>query len=295
MTSLQRLFSSRKVQLKSHVISEVGDGKNLTDTDFQLVQRSLEQAKAGGGSTQTALEILNALQAFPSVGTINVGIDLGARAQEPKTDPKAYSGIDNIYHRDYEYDETGAFTGLRLFQFFEIGTGRFVTKAALHQLWKDEFAAAGELAPKRLEPTVPRAAKARQSKWKACEATAAAIKMGHAALKAEREARRAQQLLEAAAAARKRTLERAERGQQTFECEYVAQGCTHRQFIRKANTEWHARCGCPFRPKSVPAPPPDGRTREAMLSAQRKHAESSINSASVRVRLSVAEGRARGE
>eukprot|EP00966_Prymnesium_polylepis_P319365 7375841-Prymnesium_polylepis.1 len=78
MTALPRTFASRKVQLLRFTISEVGDGKNLTDTDFQLVQRSLEQAKAGGGSVTNAQQILDSLQAFPSRGTINSAIDLGS-------------------------------------------------------------------------------------------------------------------------------------------------------------------------------------------------------------------------
>ena len=166
MSSMPRCFAARKVQLRRHVISEVGDGKNLTDTDFQQAQRSLEQAKAGGGSVQNAQEILDALQAFPSAGTINVGIDLGMRGQEPSVDPKAYAGIDNIYDRQYEYDEQGEFLGVRLRQFFGVGEGRFVSKAALRKLWKNDFAAAGELAPGRLTPSVVAAASTKAPKIK---------------------------------------------------------------------------------------------------------------------------------
>ena len=38
MISLPRTFSSRKVQLVRAMLSEVGDGKNLVDTDFQQVE-----------------------------------------------------------------------------------------------------------------------------------------------------------------------------------------------------------------------------------------------------------------
>ena len=50
MTSMPRLFAAMQLRLAVHVISEVGDGKNLTDTDFQQVQRSLEAMKNSGGS-----------------------------------------------------------------------------------------------------------------------------------------------------------------------------------------------------------------------------------------------------
>lgn len=40
MISLPRVFLSRKLKLVRAVLSEVGDGKNLVDTDFQQVQPS---------------------------------------------------------------------------------------------------------------------------------------------------------------------------------------------------------------------------------------------------------------
>ena len=40
MISLPRVFLSRNLKLVRAVLSEVGDGKNLVDTDFQQVQPS---------------------------------------------------------------------------------------------------------------------------------------------------------------------------------------------------------------------------------------------------------------
>ena len=231
-TSLPRTFAANGVRLLRATISEVGDGKNLTDTDFQLVQRSLEQAKAGGGTVTTAQQILDALQAFPTRGTINTAIDLGSRAQEPTVEPKAYSGIDNIYDREYEYDDSGSFSGVRFRQFFQIGEGRQVSTSALRKLWKHEFTAAGELAPTILSPTVA-APHAVQPKIKPSEQHAFATKLGIAALKAEREARQAQRLLADAAAERERTLERAARNQVTHKCRFSSSGCRYRSFLQQ--------------------------------------------------------------
>jgi hypothetical protein len=83
------------------VISEAGDGKNLTDTDFQQAQMSLNHAKDGGGSYADAQEIIDALEANKTAGVQNVGMKLGARALEPKKGqgPKSYTGIDAMYDR----------------------------------------------------------------------------------------------------------------------------------------------------------------------------------------------------
>ena len=82
-------------------------------------------------------------------------MDLGSREQEPSVQPKPYSGLDDIYHREYVYSEDGSFSGVRLRQFFQIGKGRFVSSEQLRALWTVEFTAAGELDPALLVPTKP--------------------------------------------------------------------------------------------------------------------------------------------
>ena len=101
LLSLERLFTAAAIRLLRHVISEVGDGKNLTDTDFQQAQMSLNHAKDGGGSYADAQEIIDALEANKTAGVQNVGMKLGARALEPKKGqgPKSYTGIDAMYDR----------------------------------------------------------------------------------------------------------------------------------------------------------------------------------------------------
>ena len=71
MILLPRTFLSRNVRLVRAVISEVGDGKNLVDTDFQQTQMSLDQRIAGGANVETAQEILDNLDANPTAGTAN--------------------------------------------------------------------------------------------------------------------------------------------------------------------------------------------------------------------------------
>jgi hypothetical protein len=101
MLSLERLFRAAGICLRRHVITEVGDGKNLTDTDFQQAQMLLNHAKDGGMSYADAQGILNALEANKTMGVHNVGMKLGTRALEPKSGqgPKSYKGIDAFYDR----------------------------------------------------------------------------------------------------------------------------------------------------------------------------------------------------
>ena len=179
MISLPRTFSSRDVQLTRAVISEVGDGKNLVDTDFQQVccqsctpatqlcttptshplptvpqvQMSLTQRINSGADVETAQQILDNLNANPTAGSANAAIDLAGRQDEPAkaAAAKPYAGIDLLYDRLYEYDESGVWTGVRLRQFFGLGDGLRVSASELRSLWKQ-----GEpqlaLQPVRLEP-----------------------------------------------------------------------------------------------------------------------------------------------
>ena len=82
MTSLARVGEAACVRITDHAITEVGDGKNLVDTDFQQVTMSLNQRKDGGANVETAQQILDNLDANPTAGTTNAGIELGARAEQ---------------------------------------------------------------------------------------------------------------------------------------------------------------------------------------------------------------------
>ena len=97
--------------------------------------------------------MLDNLEAFPTAGTINTGMDLGGREQEPTQQPKALAGLDDTYQREYIYNSDGTLLGVKLRHFFQLGEGALVTAEELDSLWQTEFAAAGELDPKLLEPT----------------------------------------------------------------------------------------------------------------------------------------------
>ena len=238
LTSLARMFKSCGARLYRHAISEVGDGKDLTDTDFQQAQSSLDQAKAGGGSVTSAVEIVEALDAFPTQGTANAAVDLGQRSQEPKgkgSQPKPYSGIDSIYDRKFEYDEGGEFIGVRLRQFYGVGEGRFVPAAELRKLWVKEYVAAGELQPTMLKnPDAGAAAAAPKTK-----ATPEAEQMakGKERKSEEMAQRRALQELEELGAMKAREQRRWEAGDHVYKCKYASGGCSHRAFLQ----EWRAR------------------------------------------------------
>ena len=55
-TSLPRIFKPVGHTIKQHVVSEVGGGKNLTDTDFVHVQRSLDYERESGGAHENAAQ-----------------------------------------------------------------------------------------------------------------------------------------------------------------------------------------------------------------------------------------------
>ena len=101
MLSLERLFKAAGLRLQRHVVSEVGDGKNLQDTDFQQAQMSLNHGKDGGRSFGDAQGIIDTLEETKTLGVVNRGMELGARSLEPKgkEGPKSYKGIDGMYAR----------------------------------------------------------------------------------------------------------------------------------------------------------------------------------------------------
>ena len=127
------------IRLTRHVVTEVGDGKNLVDQNFQTAQQDMDAARDGGRDLLDAQGILDALETGRALGTINVGMALGTRALEPDKNPSPLKGIDSLYDREYVYDDNGTFIGVRVRQFFGMGAGRLVTKDELRRLWKAEF------------------------------------------------------------------------------------------------------------------------------------------------------------
>ena len=164
MLSLERLFAAADMRLVRHVISEVGDGKNLQDTDFQQAQMSLNHGKDGGRSFADAQGIIDTLEETKTLGVVNIGMELGGRELEPKgkEGPKSYKGIDGMYDRvrrcathhlprtarhaplflqEYVYDGK-IFVGVCMRKFFGLGEGRLVRASALQGLWRKPFDAA---------------------------------------------------------------------------------------------------------------------------------------------------------
>ena len=235
MTTAPRLFEAAGLKLMRHTITEVGDGKNLVDTDFQQAQMSLNHGLDGGRDFEDAQGILDTLEANKTLGVVNVGMKLGARTLEPKKGkgPKAYTGINSIYDREYEYDSNGHFTGVRMRKFFGLGAGRLVTAKQLRALWRQDFDA-GDLKPEKMMPSNgsrPSAAKVKLS----YEHNLKRTNTKHFQ-KQQREARAAEAQLEAAADDLRRTPRVT-----TFSCQYL--GCPHRPFMTQAGADAHA-CTC---------------------------------------------------
>eukprot|EP00966_Prymnesium_polylepis_P262318 6059165-Prymnesium_polylepis.1 len=113
----------------------------------------MDAARDGGMDLLDARGILDALETGKALGTINVGMNLGTRTLEPKKGPSPLKGIDSLYDREYEYDASGAFTGVRVRQFFQMGAGKLVSKAELRRLWKSEEFDASAVKPSLVLPT----------------------------------------------------------------------------------------------------------------------------------------------
>ena len=253
MPRMSKAASIKPWTIKRHVVSEVGDGKNLTDTDFQQVQAALDQGKAGGGSAINAQEITAMLQQLSTHGTINRRLDLD-RAQEPKVQPKPYSGLDFIYDREFIYDDSGQWTGVLLRQFFGLSEGHLVSKEALRKLWKDDFTAAESLSPSVFEPSNATGEPV-EVKRKATAEQAKTLRQKKIAKKAARSARAAQLVLDAAKAECERMQRRWAKGLRVYTCKYAGEGCRQRPFLTHEACARHERgegsMGCKFRPKKV--------------------------------------------
>jgi hypothetical protein len=152
MSCVQGVCAAAGLRLVEHVVTEVGDGKNLVDQDFQTAQQDMNHARAGGMDLLNAQNIIDALETGRALGVLNVAMDLGTRALEPKKNPTALRGIDLLYDRAYEYDADGNFLGVRVFQFFRLGAGRLVTVDELAKLWSVIFDASA-IQPKLLQPS----------------------------------------------------------------------------------------------------------------------------------------------
>ena len=240
MVSAPRLFEAAMLRLLRHVITEVGDGKNLVDTDFQQAQMALNHGLDGGRDYEDAQGILDTLEANKTLGVVNVGMQLGARALEPKKGqgPKAYAGIDSFYDREYQYDAGGRLTGVCLRKFFGLGPGRVVTAAKLRALWRQDFDAS-QVDPERMVPS------------NSGRATEVKVKSSHQhKLQLFHQKRYAKQRRDAckaveAAAAIAEELQYAVRTITSFSCRYASDGCRHRPFLTQSGADAHGNC-CDF-------------------------------------------------
>ena len=248
-TSLPRIFKAAGFTINQHVISEVGGGKNLTDTDFVHVQRSLDYERESGGAHENAGQILDALERHAVRGTVNVGMDLEGRANEPKG-PKPYTGIDDIYHRKYIYDDSGEWTGMRLHQFFRLGDGKFVSKAVLRSLWRSEELNVDTVKPKRLVPSSGESVAT--TKMKESESHAALTAWARRRKRWEREQRKVEQDL------REAEVERLHAAELTaFHCSHADAGCRHRPFLSKNGVTFHEKFSCPWAAERASCAPCD--------------------------------------
>jgi len=203
---------------------------------------ALKQRVNSGFDVETASDILESLDANPTAGTANAAVDLGGRKDEPTKDAaaKPYAGIDSLYDREYEYDESGAWTAMLLRQFFQLGEGHRVSASALRDLWKQGEPAL-TLQPTRLQPGGGGEARAVCAKTKPSEESAAAQQLQNRARRNLREqkqlcAKLAKAAAEAAAVA----------AATSHRCSHV--GCRHRPFLSKAGLTQHEAHFCPFRP-----------------------------------------------
>ena len=239
MSSVQAVFSAAGLRLVRHVITEVGDGKNLEDQDFQVAQQDMNHARAGGMDLLNAQGILDALNTGKALGIVNVGMDLGLRSAEPKKNPTALKGIDALYDREYLYCADGTFQGVQVRQFFGLGEGRLVTQAELQKLWTVDFDASV------IQPTVilpSSGARPAEPRLKLSQEHNLEKFSAQRARDNARQQRRAAGSLAAFAAELQRMQEST-----TSRCKFTELGCRHRPFLRLSGANAHAAC-CPFNP-----------------------------------------------
>ena len=256
MSCVQRVCAAAGLRLVRHVVTEVGDGKNLVDQDFQTAQQDMNHARAGGMDLLNAQNIIDALETGRALGVLNMGMDLGTRALEPKKNPTALRGIDLLYDRAYEYDEDGNFLGVRVFQFFRLGAGRLVTVDELAKLWNVEFNA-GAIQPKLLQPSSgERATEAKTKLSQTHNLERFAAKRGKANARAQRQAAGASSAVDGAPSlvytpphthtGELQALAAEVRRQQeakTTRCKFVERGCRHHPFLNRSRASAHeARC-----------------------------------------------------
>ena len=200
---------------------------------------AMDHARDGGCNIENAQEITDALEAQKTLGAINVAMDLGERRLEPKKGkgPKAYTGIDAMYDREYEYDEAGRFTGLRLRQFFCLGEGRFVPAAALRGLWRGSEFDAAKANPTVLLPTG--GASTSEAKPKLSHEH----NLKHFQVKRARKRKREEAAAAEAEVAIAEELQRMEE-RTTYACSHTSLGCHHRAFLSPLGMLSHSKvCG----------------------------------------------------
>ena len=200
----------------------------------------------GGGRAANAKQIQAALDANPTLGSVNVAIDLDRELEPGKgNDPSPFKGIDGIYHRQYEHDASGRCTHVLLQQHFGLGEGKRVPMSAMRELWKD---------PSLLERMSAQLQPATMQPQGGERETSAKRKLSEEAekqLKLERKAKRNRKwqmqycrVLKAAAA------ERAFQAKVTIHsCQFKAQGCKHCPFLTARGAKDHAARQCFFNPK----------------------------------------------
>ena len=204
-----------------------------------------KQVVDGGGSALNAQEIRAALDANPTLGSVNVDIELD-RQYEPGTgqEPKSFKGIDSMYHREYEYDACGRCTHVLLQQHFQVGQGQRVATSTLRALWRDEEqfeALVTELKPKKNEPR--NGVRAASAKRKRSEEQEEEKKQERRLRRHEKQLKQFYKKCEDEAAARALAARRT-----AFCCQFSAHGCKFPPFLQEARAKTHAAKYCVFNP-----------------------------------------------
>ena len=244
MCALPRCGQAAGIRIESHDITEVGGGKTKQDTDFQQVTLALNQYVDSGGSATNAQQIMEGLDANPTLGSVNAAIELNRELEPGKGhDPKPYKGIDGVYSRNYGYDASGRCTHVTLRQYFEIGAGKRVPMSSLRALWRDEskLDAAAGVQPTRLQPTGGE--RAAEAKVKVSEKAEQQAKHERNVKRNRKWQRRYSAMLSAAEEERQRQC-----AAKTFCCRFAGAGCPHRPFLSKVGAEVHAQRHCEFNP-----------------------------------------------
>ena len=217
----------RKIEIKFHVLTEAGGGKNIGDRDISYAKAGAKTWVRNGNDLNTPSDYCRALKETATSGSVN-GLIKANRIHQPNN-PSALANISRFGVMGYDNEN-----GVSVWESYAVGAGKFIKNEILDKLWgADKPAPSVETsgvivglenadAGHRIKGATSRAADSSKAAAKQATKESTAAKA-----KADAEAQRQARL-------------KAQNSKPVFKCEI--ENCSHPIFLTQKGRDEHQAC-----------------------------------------------------